>query len=222
MDDAEIGLVWAETYLVETPHDLPMGAYYLSASLVDQGSDGFAHLYQDEITFPIDRVTLGYVVVPWRGDLAGATPVGATPVGATLSAGSAAEYPFTLLGYEANGEFAPGGALDVTLYWEAQGDMGGATEAYFVFVHLLDAGGQLAAQHDGPPVGGRYPPAAWIPGEPVPDSHTLFLDPALPAGTYTLQVGVYTWPTFERLPAWDASGNRMQDDVVRLGGVTIR
>jgi len=222
IDDPEIGLVWAETYLAETPHDLPMGAYYLSASLVDQGSDGFAHLYQDEITFPINRVTLGYVVVPWRGDLAGATPVGATPVGATLTAGSAAESPFTLLGYETDGEFAPGGAVDVTLYWEAQGDMGGATEAYFVFVHLLDAGGQLAAQHDGPPVGGRYPLAAWIPGEPVPDLHTLFLNPALPAGTYTLQAGVYTWPTFERLPAWDAAGSRMPDDVVRLGGVTIK
>ena len=217
IDDPEVGLVWAETHLVETPHDLPMGAYYLSASLVDQGSDGFAYLYQDEITFPINRVTLGYVVVPWRGNLAGAIPVGAT-----LGAGSAAEYPFTLVGYEANGEFAPGGAVDVTLYWEAQGEMGGATEAYFVFVHLLDAGGQLMAQHDGPPVGGRYPPAAWIPGEPVPDSHTLFLDPALPAGTYALQAGVYTWPTFERLPAWDAAGNRMPDDVVRLGDIAIR
>jgi len=222
IDDPEIGWVWAETYLVETPHDLPMGAYYLSASLADQGSDGFAHLYQDEITFPIDRVTLGYVVVPWRGDLAGATPVEATPVGATLSAGPAADFPFTLLGYETNGEFAPGGAVDVTLYWEAQGDMGGATEAYFVFVHLLDAGGHLVAQHDGPPVGGRYPLAAWIPGEPVPDSHTLSLDPALPAGMYTLQVGVYTWPTFERVPAWDAVGNRVPDDAVRLGDIAIR
>jgi len=217
IDDPEVGLVWAETHLVETPRDLPMGAYYLSASLVDQGSDGFAYLYQDEITFPINRVTLGYVVVPWRGNLAGAIPVGAT-----LSAGSAAEYPFTLLGYEANGELTPGGAINVTLYWEAQGDMGGATEAYFVFVHLLDAGGQLVAQHDGPPAGERYPPASWIPGEPVPDSHTLFLDPALPTGTYTLQAGVYTWPTFERLPAWDAAGSRMPDDVVRLGGVTIK
>jgi hypothetical protein len=217
IDDPEMGLVWAESHLVETPHDLPMGAYYLSASLVDQGSGDLAHLYQDEITFPINRVTLGYVVVPWRGSLAGAIPVGAT-----LRAGSAAEYPFTLLGYEASGEFAPGGAVDVTLYWEAEGDMGGATETYFVFVHLLDADGLLVAQHDGPAVGGRYPPAAWIPGEPVPDSHTLFLDPALPAGTYTLQAGVYTWPTFERLPAWDAEGEALADRVIMLGALEIR
>ena len=217
VDDPETGLVWAECYLAETPHDLPMGAYYLSASLADLGSDSFAHLYQDEITFPIDRVTLGYVVVPWRGNLARATPVGAT-----LVAGSAAASPFTLLGYETTGELAPGGAVDVTLYWEAQGDMGDATASHFVFVHLLDASGQLAAQHDGPPVGGRYPLAAWVPDEPVPDTHTLFLDPALPAGTYTLQVGVYTWPTFERLPAWDPTGNRMPDDVIRLDTVVVK
>ena len=217
--DAEpaVGTVVQQTYRVAVPADLAMGAYYLSASMVKTSTGSKAQLYRDETPFPIDRVTLGYVVVPWEGDLGSVTPVSAV-----LAAEAGGSGRFALSGYKVGGEAIPGGATAVTLYWEAQDDMASVTGLYFSFVHLLNEAGELVAQHDGPPVAGRYPLAAWAPGETIPDTHQLFLGEGLPAGEYRLQAGVYSWPTFERLMAWDAEGNELEDRVIPLGPVQIR
>jgi hypothetical protein len=44
---------------------------------------------------------------------------------------------------------------------------------YSVAVHLLDAGGRLVAQADGPPDAGRYPTSLWSPGETIQDRRSL-------------------------------------------------
>jgi hypothetical protein len=69
---------------------------------------------------------------------------------------------------------------------------------------------------------GRYPTQAWLPGDIVPDVHHVPLDPNVPAGTYHLQVGMYRWPSMERLPVWDEDGVEHPDRVVFLQPVEVR
>lgn len=90
-----------------------------------------------------------------------------------------------------------GGALPVELVWQAVGE---PPYPYTAFVHLLNANGALAAQSDAIPAGG-YATQRWFPGEYVTDAHTLALDPALPAGRYTVVAGMYDALTLERLGA---------------------
>lgn len=56
----------------------------------------------------------------------------------------------------------------------------------------------------------------WARGEEVRDRRTLALPPGLPAGSYTLAVGLYRLDTLERLPAVDAAGRPLPDAELRL------
>ena len=123
-----------------------------------------------------------------------------------------------LLGYDlAPPEPGPGSTLRLTLYWQAQAEM---EQDYTVFVHLLDAEGRLVAQHDGQPGEGSLPTSSWVEGEVIADEHPLRLDPNLPPGSYRLEVGLYLWPTMERLPVLDGAG-QVQGDKVVLGEVRV-
>jgi hypothetical protein len=124
-----------------------------------------------------------------------------------------------LLGFEAVDSLSPGSEFDVTLYWEARQP---PDDDYVVFIYLLDANGQSVAQHDGPPVNGRYNTRMWLPGEVVPDVHSIALAPDIPAGTYRLYAGLYRWPDLERLPVWDSQGIEQADRVIFLQPVQVQ
>jgi hypothetical protein len=204
----QTGQVVAEQFVLTTTADIPIGAYELNASVASPDSKNLLPMYRRDDIAPLDRITLGYVVVPWQGSLDAAKRVGAR-LGEHVA----------LAGYEAPGSVSPGTELDVTLYWEPLQPPG---DDYVVFVHLLGAGGQLVASHDGPPMEGRYPTQAWLPGDIVPDVHHIALDPNIPAGTYHLQVGMYRWPSMERLPVRDEDGVEHPDRVVVLQPVEVR
>ena len=112
----------------------------------------------------------------------------------------------------------PGEALDVTLYWEAQSP---PVENYTVFVHLVDADGQVVAAHDGMPGENSFPTRAWPPGQLVSDNHQLDLLPDLAPGTYQVNVGLYLLETGERLPVRDASGMEQVDRTLPLAAIEI-
>ena len=107
-----------------------------------------------------------------------------------------------LVGYDLTGEVETGGVLTVTLYWHAEGAPG---EDYRVFVHLLDARGEMVTQHDGPPRWDHYPTWAWQRGDVVPDEHVLRI-PAPTSGPFSLEVGMYRPDTLERLPVTGPDG----------------
>ncbi|MFB0533658.1 MAG: DUF2079 domain-containing protein [Anaerolineae bacterium] len=124
----------------------------------------------------------------------------------------------SLLGYDLDLPTPePGGTLRLILYWQAQAEM---DQDYTVFVHLLDAEGRLVAQHDGQPGGESLPTSSWVGGEVIADEHPLGLDLNLPPGSYLLEVGLYLWPTMERLPVLDGAG-QVQADKAVLGEVRV-
>lgn len=110
-----------------------------------------------------------------------------------------------LLGYAENTTWSrPGGVLVLTLYWQAREVI---NLPYKIFVHLIDANGQLVAQSDQIPNCGTRPTNKWPLDQPVQDRHLLQLPPDLPAGQYSLEVGLYEPRTGRRLDFLDGLGN---------------
>lgn len=102
-----------------------------------------------------------------------------------------------LVGYDLDvSEAGPGGVLNVTLYWGAEG---AAARPYTVFTHLINQNGELVAQKDNWPANGQWPPTCWQAGEIVVDPYTLSLPTQLQPGPYTLLVGLYDADTGIRL-----------------------
>jgi hypothetical protein len=95
----------------------------------------------------------------------------------------------TLLGYDPPSPEQP----SLTLYWQSQAPV---SEDYVVFVHLLDAAGNIIAQADAPPTQNAYPTSWWAPGEIIADRR------ALPeaVGVAALRLGLYQLDTGQRLP----------------------
>ncbi len=92
---------------------------------------------------------------------------------------------------------APNGRQwDLTLYWHAQSRPLGD---YTIFIHA-QRGDNLVAQHDEKPLGGKLPTWAWLPGELVTTTYTLELPAAAPEPD-AVYVGMYSYPSLERLPA---------------------
>ncbi|MFC2046103.1 ArnT family glycosyltransferase [Chloroflexota bacterium] len=114
--------------------------------------------------------------------------------------GDSIELTGTKLAVEA---LQPGDVVPLTLFWEA---LQPTDENFKVFVHLLNAGGELVAQRDSEPVSGMRPTSTWTPGESIVDRHGVLLPLDLPAGDYRLIAGLYHPDTGERLPATNDTG----------------
>jgi len=106
-------------------------------------------------------------------------------------------------------------ALDVTLYWLARRDVGAD---FKVFVHLLDGGDQVVAQHDGDPVGGFTPTTRWRAGELIADRHRLPLPPGFSEGSYALEAGMYQSQPMRNLQVEPAA----PDGRIPLGEVMLK
>ena len=104
-----------------------------------------------------------------------------------------------------------GRLLGVYLHWRTAAKV---NNSFKVFVHVLNAQGEVVAQHDGLPVLWRYGTDEWKPGEPVIDFHQVPIDANVPPGDYTLQVGLYDDGTGARVKRVDAAGNPIADAIV--------
>jgi mannosyltransferase len=141
--------------------------------------------------------------------------VGATPAAPQRPSGAAFGASIRLQGVAVEEMVARGGILPVTLFWQALAPIG---ERYKVTVQLLDAQGQLVAQHDGEPGAGLAPTTAWAVGEQVVDRHGIPLPGELGAGEYTLLVGLYHALSGERLPV-SVEGQAVGDHL-RIGTIS--
>jgi len=124
-----------------------------------------------------------------------------------------------LCGYDlSSDEVRPGDVVTVTLFWRQDGPV---AEDYHVFVHLVDKEERMWGQHDGPPLLGAYPTSRWADDLLLPDPHALVVSPETPPGRYRLLVGMYRWPSLERLPASLPDGSRWPDDLILLAELSV-
>jgi hypothetical protein len=118
-----------------------------------------------------------------------------------------------LVGYATpNAPARPGQTLDVVLAWRA-GSTPVAHPDLTVFVHLVDDGGALIAQHDDPPASGYLPTSGWLSGQLVYDDHSIALPANAPSGAHQVQVGLYLPATGQRVPLLGPDGNPAGDTV---------
>lgn len=106
------------------------------------------------------------------------------------------------------------GQLRVDLLWEVSRPFADTT----VFVHVVDAAGNLLAQSDGDPLGGSYPFDIWRAGSPDED-HSDASDVRLlplPEGATAVRVGLYNRQTGERITAVDGVGAPLPDNALTI------
>jgi 4-amino-4-deoxy-L-arabinose transferase-like glycosyltransferase len=181
---------WRAGELVRDPHALPIpagapaGSYRLAVGLI--------HADGREVTLAGGQTDLVLGQIQVRGREHGFEP--AEPEHAQVARfGASVE----LTGYDLpQAVRAPGSPLEVTLHWHV---LETPDRNYYTFVHLLDAGGNILAQDDGPPGGGELPAMGWLPGEYLSDTRSLLLPPGLADGTYHLGIGFYDPVTGVRL-----------------------
>jgi len=82
----------------------------------------------------------------------------------------------------------PNEALQLQLQWRSTQPL---QTRYKVFVQLLNNEGVLVAQRDSEPGGGEMLTTLWQADEAVLDNHALSIPADLPAGDYTLIIGLY-------------------------------
>lgn len=108
--------------------------------------------------------------------------------------------------------------LTARVLWQADGAPG---KDYTAFVHLRNAAGEQVAGFDQPPAPGRFPTSVWLSGDVVLSHFPLHLSPDLPAGRYTLWIGLYAdGGGFERLPVL-STPLPVQDQSVQIGQIDL-
>jgi hypothetical protein len=92
---------------------------------------------------------------------------------------------------------------------------------YTIFVHVLNAKGEMVAGYDSPPRKGEYPTSQWKPNLPVADAVIVPLSSDLPVGTgYKMEIGLYDSRTQQRLAIVDTQG-MPGADAIAFGPVSI-
>jgi hypothetical protein len=117
-----------------------------------------------------------------------------------------------LLGYDLH--YGEGSSLTVTLVCQATDSV---LHDYTAFVHLMSAGGELISQHDSAP---PLSTSLWVPGLRVIATHTLAFPEVPTSNPYQLRVGLYRWPSIERLPIISAGCLDVTDKALLAAQIT--
>ncbi len=93
--------------------------------------------------------------------------------------------------------YQPGDAVTLDLIWKA---LQQPLADYTVFMHLRNAddGAQIAA-FDSLPANGAAPTSGWSAGQIITDTRAIAIPQGAPAGKYDIVIGLYQYPSFERL-----------------------
>ena len=123
-----------------------------------------------------------------------------------------------LLGYELSSQAAkPGDTVHVTFYWLVLDRM---AENYSVFIHFLNAEGDIVTQRDSHPGLGNYVTSRWRPGEVIQDTYPVPI-PAWAAAPAHLEImaGFYLLANMQRLPMVNDAPSA--HDAARIGDVDL-
>ncbi len=108
-------------------------------------------------------------------------------------------------------EAGEGNEVAVTLFWQTKRPL---TTNGTIFIHALDANGEILAQQDAQPVQNSYPLTVWPTDLLIADTHTLTLPDD--ASVASFAVGLYDPVDFTRWPIWDALGSLLADGRILL------
>jgi hypothetical protein len=201
------GQVVRDRFELVVDPETPRAVYELRVGLYDEEAQSYLPVVASEGGVPSESISLGQMLVRSRQRQFKVPPI-ENPLTAHFGG------VVSLLGYDLEtDEIAPGDALHLTLYWQAQQEM---DVSYTVFAHLLDAQNRIWGQRDSMPEGGQYPTTGWLGGEVVEDGYEIPVDLAAPPGEYLIEVGLYdaAQPGYPRLPVLDEQGQVIGDRVV--------
>lgn len=141
-----------------------------------------------------------------------------TPVaGAIEHPVDAAAGDIALLGYSFDETVERGRPLDFVTHWRVER---APQRDGVLFLHVVDANGQLVSQDDNPPDGGKRSTLTYRAGDGIDQVHRIVLKPELPSGEYRLLAGIYDREGGARWPARQ-SGQPALNDLVELGAITV-
>jgi hypothetical protein len=190
------GGVIREKYTLMTPPELPTGRYPLR--IVPTTADGT----------PLEgpTVTLGSVEVVSPDRLF------ELPEGIPYPLDYRLEDGIRLRGLAlATRTAAPGGEVQLTLFWQAEEQPAGL---YTAFVHLIGPDGSNVAQDDRWPA--YLPSNTWAAGQVIVDVYAISLPEGAPVGQYQVGVGLYDASTGVRLTMTDPAGAAVPDNLLVL------
>ncbi|MFN2131554.1 MAG: 6-pyruvoyl-tetrahydropterin synthase-related protein [Anaerolineae bacterium] len=197
---------WEAGEIVRSPHRLRIpatiagGAYAIEGTLLDGG--------EQPASAPLELGTIS--IMPTER-------IFALPAGITGRPAAVLEGLASLAGYDlVQADVQPGGALEVTLYWQALREM---ETSYKAFLQVVGPDGVLV-QVDAVPDGWQRPTTGWVAGEVIADPYVLAIPEDAPAGNYTVIAGLYEEATMQRLRVLDDQG-RMVADHVALQEITV-
>ncbi len=117
--------------------------------------------------------------------------------------------PIRLTAYAAR---ADAGTLFVELHWRADEP---PTEDYVAFVHIIGSDGTVIVGQDRQPLGSYRRTTTWQPDETITDRFAFPLSTDQLGGA-RIEVGWYSWPSLQRLPLTNSSGNRVESDSLTI------
>lgn len=103
-----------------------------------------------------------------------------------------------------------GDRLAITLLWEC---LSTTITDYVIFVHVEQPGLPLSTG-DAPPADGYYPTHLWRVGDWIIDQHVVELARSFDPAQDQVVVGMYEFPSLQRLPVTDRAGTPLGDGVV--------
>ncbi|MBI2952759.1 MAG: glycosyltransferase family 39 protein [Chloroflexi bacterium] len=117
-----------------------------------------------------------------------------------------------LLGYRMDPRTQQGDKIEVTAIWRLLENA--PAEDRVIFAHLLDVKGAMLAQYDT----SAYPSSEWQADDILVERYTVGIDDQVPAGKYSMVVGVYDRKTQARLPV---VGAPKMEDTLRLADIKV-
>lgn len=125
---------------------------------------------------------------------------------------------FSLAGVDLPEQVESAGTLRIVFWWHTRQPLG---RDLTQFVHVRSVDGEGFFAFDQPPFGGVFPTQDWPANVEMIDHWQVSLPPDLPPGDYTVQTGLYTPETIERVPVLTASGEPVLDNAITLGTITV-